>query len=116
LVEGKSYCFGQLEKSQNRLLGDNGGRADRWWQQKSNDSLILLKLRAHKSSGRQRIQNTEHRKNTAKIKWEKKKKSTMASKDEMGLRGEEVEFGGGCGMRTIRCFRMRPRVSARMRA
>lgn len=44
-IAARPYCSGQLESNQKGKEVDGGGG----WQQKSNDSLILLKLRAHKS-------------------------------------------------------------------
>lgn len=44
-IAARPYCSGQLESSQKGKEVAGGGGC----QQKSNDSLILLKLRAHKS-------------------------------------------------------------------
>lgn len=86
------YCLGQLESSQKGKVVAGG-----WgWHQKSNDSLILFKLRAHKSKddGRHGRHTEGTQQETAKRKkcWRGRRR-----RENKKAKNEIVDGDDGCG-------------------
>lgn len=72
-IAARPYCLGQLESSQKGKVVEGGGG----WLQKSNDSLILLKLRAHKSKD-----DGRHGRHTERTQQENRKEKKMLERRE----------------------------------